>query len=250
MTEPAGPQPPGSRAAGSLPGKDPDGSAGVSRPAASTRSASSRGRASALRRDRAERRKARTDLVVEAIAVAVLLLAVYVIATARPTPPASSAPPGQAYGPPISVSFGTPTVTSLACGGGGTAYAERIPWSSSTLPVTTADVDVSVYQIGDGDVVGDAGVVPSATPSDLCAGAAPSTSARWYAVLADPNGTNLVTYTYAQLWKSVTNTSWNIGIQNGSILTLVTNPSLAGTGYGFEVLGYENGSKILGRVPL
>jgi len=184
----------------------------------------------------------------------VILLGIYAITTARPyTPPAgggipplSSTPPGT----PIDVQLGNPSVSNLSCAGGGTAYAERIPWVNSTAPLATKEVWPVVYEIWDGDNIGDPNGVASATPTNLCAGSAPSSIWAWYVVLANSNGTNLLTYTQSSVWTSVTNGSTNLPLESGLDMVLVTQTSLAGSGRGFGVLGFVNDSEVQGSVPL
>ena len=48
----------------------------------------------------------------------------------------------------------------------------------------------------------------------------------------------------------MTQGSSNVVIQNDSALILVTASSLAGTGRGFEVIGFVGGSQISGSVEL
>jgi len=215
----------------------------------SSRPRSIEGRARTFRESQARRRSARRGQIGQILVVAILVLAVYTIVTARPYSP-SSLDRFPSPGPPIVVDFGTPNVSSVACAGGGQAYAERIPWMNSTLPVTTGDLNVRVYEIWDGDIVGDPNVVANATSTNLCAGSPPDSRALWYAVLTAPNGTNLLTYTVDNGWASLTRDAWNVWIQNGSFVTLVTGISLAGTGRGFAVVGSEGGSSINGAVPL
>jgi hypothetical protein len=153
------------------------------------------------------------------------------------------------------VDFGTPTVTNVPCGDGGSAYAERIPWVNSSEPIQTGDINLRVYEIWDGDWIGDTGVVANVTPSDLCAGPAPgSVSAGlvidWYAVLSGPNGTNLMSYTDAHPWTPVGASASSVWIENGSAFIVVTNPAITQTGRGFAVFGFENGSAISGTTPL
>jgi len=208
------------------------------------------GRARSFRQEQARRRSARRERVGTFLVVVILALGVYTIVTARPYSP-SSKNDSPTPGPPIDVNLGTPTgASAVTCSAGGTAYVERIPWMNSTQPVTTGDIEVHVYEIFDGDFIGDRNAVANVTPSNPCAGAPPDSKALWYAALATPNGTILLTYTVNHPWTAVTPGPWNIGIENGSVLVLVTYASLAGRGYGFAVVGYAGGSPIRGTVAL
>jgi hypothetical protein len=207
------------------------------------------GRASSFRRAQGQRRSGRREMVGVLVVVALLALGVYTVVATRPFSP------GPDYelpapGAPIVVHFGTPTVRSVACSAGGTAYAEEVPWMNSTAPVTTGDLLVRVVEIADGDFIGDPHAVANATTTNLCAGTPPTSETVWYAVLSAPNGTNLVTYTTSDGWTSVGSGPWAVGIENGSALTLVTYTSLAGTGRGLSVYGAAGGSLIVGSVPL
>ncbi|HYA58499.1 MAG TPA: hypothetical protein VEH57_08605 [Thermoplasmata archaeon] len=209
---------------------------------------SARGRAHTFRVEQEERSLARRELAYESVVVVILLLGVYTIVTAQPGGVSGYVPPS--YGPTIEVQLGTPSGSSVTCGAGGTAYAEKIPWVNSTQPVTTGDVNVRVYEIWDGDIIPDFGVVANATPTDVCAGAAPGSPTAWYVVLQAPNGTNLLTYNAGHNWKSVTDAPWNFWVENGSAIVVVTGSDISGTGRGFAVLGFANGSPVKGSIPL
>ena len=208
-----------------------------------------RGGAQAFRREQERSRRARWELLGDLVVIAIIVAGIYAISTARPTSPDSVyVPPPE--GPPIHVEFGTPTVGAIACDGGATAYAERIPWIGSSMPLRTGDINVRVYEIWDSDWIGDPGVVASVTPTSVCAGPAPVSMLDWYAVLAAPNGTNLLLYTDATAWAPVNSGPWNIWVENDSSIVIVTNPAIAQTGRGFAVFGFENGSTVLGTTPL
>lgn len=207
------------------------------------------GRAHAFRESQERRRQeSRESLGVVAVVI-IIVLGVYTLATARPYTGSSGfnlPPPG----PTISVDLGTPTVGSIGCIGGGTAYAERIPWNGSSQPVTTGDVNLRVYEIWDRDYITDPHADANATSKSLCEGTPPNPIALWYVVLAAPNGTNILTYTQANDWTSLVHGSTNIWIANGSALVLVTNSPLWNTGRGFQVYGFSNGSIVFGTIPL
>ncbi len=207
------------------------------------------GRAQTFRQEQARRRSLRWERAGELFVVVIIVLGVYTILTARPYGSTSSDQlPG--IGPPIVVHLGSPAESSVTCTAGGTAYAERIPWTNSTQPVTTGDLSVRVTEIWDGDYIGDPHAVANVTPSNLCAGAPPDASAKWYVVLAAPNGTNLLTYTGGTGWVSVTHGDWNLGVENDSALILVWYAPLAGTGRGISLDGAANGSLISGSIAL
>lgn len=207
------------------------------------------GRTERFRARRAERRSLRRDQYLEVVVIAIVLLGIYTIVTARPNS-ASFNNGFPAPGPPIQVHFGTPTLGTANCGGGGTAAVEKIPWDNSTAPVTTGDVNIRLFEIFDGDYIGDPGAVANATPTNVCAGVPPTQSEIWYVVLAAANGTNLLTYTVAQGWTSLTGGAWNFDIASNSTVVLVTYASLSGTGRGLGVTGFSSGSPITGSVVL
>jgi hypothetical protein len=206
------------------------------------------GRAREFRRVRSERRRARLVILEDVIVAGILALAVYTVLTARPVSPTSTNP--FASGPPIHVAFGTPSVGLVSCAGGVTAYAERVPWVNSSQPLLTVDVDLHVYQLGDGDIVADSGVVPNVTATNVCAGPPPTTYQRWYIVLQDTNGTNLLAYTFSQRWEHVTANINTTMIQDDDSIIIVENPLLAGVGYGLRVVGFSSGSPISGSTPI
>jgi len=207
------------------------------------------GRAHAFRESQTRKRAAQRERIGVIVVVALIVLGFYTLATARPytTSPGSNFP---TPGPQINVYFGTPSTTTLTCAGGGTAYAERVPWANTSEPVTTGDINLRLYEIWDRDFISDPNVVANATPTNLCAGATPSPIALWYAVLASPNGTNLLTFTVANDWTALGHGAWNFVIENGSALFVIASSPLAGTGRGFAVYGYSGGSPIFGNIPL
>ena len=123
------------------------------------------------------------------VSILVILLGIYALTTARPySGPAGGGIPNStstAPGPPIAVQFGTPSVRNVSCAGGGTAYAERIPWVNSSSPLTTKSVWPIVYEIWDGDYIGDPNAAASATPTNVCAGSAPGSIWAWYVRAGD-----------------------------------------------------------------
>jgi len=206
------------------------------------------GRAHNFRKNQAQRRSARRGRLGELLVVAIIILGIYTIVTARPYSSSNySLPPS---GPTITVNFGSPTVSTISCTAGGTANVERIPFANASQPIATGDVILRVSEIWDGDHIGDPGVVANATPSNVCAGAPPSATTVWYVVLEARNGTNLLTYTEASAWTSISVGPSNLGIENGSTFILVSHASYAGTGRGFALVGTENGSVIRGVLPL
>ena len=229
----------------------PEGPASQSACSISARPAPVAGRARAFRRTQAERQNVRRGRFTRVALVVAVVVGAGLIVTEKPgallSGSGSSFTP---YGPPITVHLGAPSVTTVTCGAGGTAYAERIPWTNSTLPITTQEAYVRFYEIWDGDIIPDPNVVATVTPSNLCAGSPPDASTVWYVVLAAPNDTNLLTYTQGNAWQSVTAGSSNLTIDNGSALFLVTGVSYAGTGRGLDVVGFDGESPISGSVTL
>jgi hypothetical protein len=205
-------------------------------------------RAHAFRERETQRRSLRNERVGVVLVVVIILLGVYVIVSARPFTPSNN--PAPKPGPPITVQLGTPTIATIPCASGGSAYAERIPFLNSSQPFTTGDVNARLTEIWDGDFIPDPNVVANATPSTLCGGPPPDASSLWYVVLLAPNGTNLVTYTNAERWVSVVNGTSNLVIGNNSTFVLITYASYAGSGRGFAIVGYENGSLIHATIPL
>jgi hypothetical protein len=213
-----------------------------------------RSRAQAFRHEHALRQTHRTYRTTNVVLVALIVVGAYAIVTEHPghlvsTLRSLEATPGP--GPPIVVTFGTPTESTVNCTGGGTAAVESIPWNRSTETLATGEVLVRLYEIWDGDNIADPGAVANATPSNLCAGTPPNPSALWYIVFAAPNGTNLLTYTEANSWSSVVaGGSSDLKIYDGSNLVVVSYDSLANTGRGLELVGFVGDSQITGSVPL
>jgi hypothetical protein len=208
------------------------------------------GRARAFRERETERRSRRRERVGQLVVVAIILLGVYAIVSARPFTPTNGSgqpPPG----PPIVVKFTTPVLGQVTCGAGGTAYTERLVWTNTTRTVNTGDVALRVYELFDGDVLNDRGIIPNATASNVCAGSPPNPETlAWYAVVSSPNDTVQLTYAFSPGWASVTSGDSNVPIENGTVITLVMGTSLAGRGYGFAVTGFVEGSAVTGSVVL
>jgi hypothetical protein len=211
---------------------------------------SSKGRAAAFRQKEAQRRGERWELILDITVGMIIVLGIYTVVTAAPYPASRYEFQVPGMGPTIDVHFGTPSVSAVTCGAGGVGYAETIPWVGASAVVTTADFIIHVSEVWDGDYIQDPHVVANATPTNVCAGPAPSTTKAWYVVLAAPNGTNLLTYTVVQQWSSISHGNNSIPVENGSALILLTYASLAGTGRGLSVAGYFNGSLIRGVTPL
>lgn len=207
------------------------------------------GRAGAFRRADAKRKGARHERYADVILAVVLVLGAYLIVTTPPNSLLSDNGVGTP-GPPVRVNFGSVSVSTVPCSSGGSAYAERIPWTNSSRPVTTGDIDLEVYAIFNGDNIGRGDPVAVVTSSNVCAGSPPDPVALWYVVLQAPNGTNLLTYTVASSWTSVAAGPSNVGIQNASSLVLVSNSSLAGSGRGLKIIGFLGEAQIEGAVVL
>ncbi len=206
------------------------------------------GRARSFREAQSQRRSDRRERLGVFLVVVILVGALLTVATYHPfgSSPYNFPPPG----PTIVVHLGTSSTGEVTCGLGGTAYTERIPWTNSTRPLTSGEVYVRLYEIGDGDAIGDPSAVANATPTNPCGGAPPDTGALWYLVLVAPSGTNLLTFTVDGGWASVAPGPSNIPIENASALILVTNESLAGTGRGLGVYGFVNDTSITGSTLL
>lgn len=212
---------------------------------------SAEGRAHSFRERETRRRTRKRELVGQLLVVAIILLGIYAIVSARPFVP-SSGPGPSPSGPPITVNLTHPVLGQVTCGNGGTAYTERVVWANSTSPVTTNDVSPRVYELFDGDVVVDNGVTANVSSTSLCAGDPPSGGGliSWYVVLTAPNGTIELGYTFDQGWVSVDRGPVNLPIENGTSLVVVVDPDIASKGYGLGVVGEANGSSIHGAVPL
>ena len=208
------------------------------------------GRARAFREDQAQRRSVRRERVGQIIVIAIIIIGVYALVASRPFNPATNTGPSPP-GPPIKVALSPPVVRQLTCGNGGTGYAETVGWSNASAALVAGDVTPRVYELFDGDLVPDNGVVANATPTNPCAGAPPpSSTLDWYVVYSAPNGTIQLTYTVGAGWTSVTSGPWNIPIENGSALTVITGGSIANRGFGLAVVGFVSNSEVKGSVPL
>jgi hypothetical protein len=208
------------------------------------------GRARAFREQQTQRRSRRRELFGQLLVVAIIVVGIYAIVSAKPFSPSNnSGPPNP--GPPIVITFTTPVVGTVSCGDGGTAYTEQVDWTNASQPVTTGDVTLRVYELYDGDIVNDMGIIPNATTASVCAGAPPNPATlAWYVVVSSPSGAIQLTYAFSPGWASVTNGAWNVPIENGTMMTIVMGASIAGRGFGFAVVGFASGSPVRGSIPL
>ncbi len=232
----------------------PEGAPGDVRPAPGGRPGGPgrfRGRAQAFRHEFAHRQTLRNNRVANVVLTALIIVGAYALVTERPgnlLPGSTGSTPGA--GTPVVVHLGAPSKSTVGCTGGGTAYAESVPWNGSTETLTTGEIVVRLYEVWDGDNIADPDAVANATATNLCAGSPPDATALWYVVLAAPNGTNLMTYTESGSWSAISGGSSNLEIDDGSFLVLVSYDSLAGTGRGLEVAGFAGTSEISGSVLL
>jgi len=206
------------------------------------------------------RRRRRARLAVAAVVVVVfVVVAVFVLV--HTAPPPSSAPsgtPGAGNGggssggssSRVSISLGAPVVGTAQCGSGGSVPSERVLWNASSRTISTTDVNVLVVELADGDLLPGVTFTPGVTPTDPCAGSAPSPDSHWYVVLSDPNGTNVAFYTLPMGWVGVGGGPSALTIANDSALTLLITPSVSGIGYGLAVQGFLNGTAFATKVTL
>ena len=195
-----------------------------------------------------------------AVAAVVVVIAAVVIVLERPRPGPSSGttgtPPSGGGGGgsnsttgPIAVAFGSPESDPIVCGDGGSVPAEKVVWRGASVPLTTANVQLLVVEIADGDILPAVGFTPGVAPSDPCTGSAPAPSYHWYAVLADPTGVNVAYYTLSADWV-VLGGAPNVTVAANSTLIVLITPSVAGTGYGLVAQGSADGRRIASEVPL
>lgn len=207
------------------------------------------GRARAFREKQERHRSVRREQTGQLLVVAIIILGIYAILSARPYIPGSG-PVFPSPGPPITVTFGTPVASSVNCTTGGAAYIERVPWQNSTQPVLTGEVSLRFVEIWDGDYIPDIYAAPNVSASNLCGGPPPTSLMSWYIVLTTGNGTILLLYSVAGGWTSPSHAAWNIPLQRGFDLVFITGTPVAETGRGLSVIGFSGGSPIRGSVPL
>ena len=237
----------GAPAAAQVSGRRPEPSPAAAPPVAARAAG---GRARAFRRAETERRRGRRERYADVVLLAVAVVAAVLIVTTPPNSLLSGNGSSGSPGPPVRVNFGSVSVSAVPCAAGGTAYAERIPWTNASRSVTTTDIDLEVYAIFDGDNIGRGNPVANATPTNVCAGSPPDPTALWYVVLQAPNGTNVLTYTIADSWAGIAGGPSELAIANDSTLVLVSNSSLAGTGRGLKLVGFVGEDTVEGAVVL
>ncbi len=192
------------------------------------------------------------------VAIAVAAVAIHLLTSPAPAipPPISAGAPTnygeQGSGPAIGVDFGSPSVTTATCASGGSAPIERIPWISASHPPDNTEIAFKLVELGDGDVVGGGfSNAPHVSGGAVCAGSPPAAAThQWYAVLADPSGTNLESFCFGIGWTPVDGAPSPVVIANGSSVTVVLWAEIADSGFGLEVSGSEGSTTVQGTVPL
>lgn len=142
----------------------------------------------------------------------------------------------------VVVDFGAPIVATATCLNGQSTSVEAVPWLGSSAPLSTANISVELVELIDGDVDGGPIAPPSVTPNYVCGQAFESAWAAWYVVLANPSGENLAYYSYSTGWVNLAGVT--VPIENGSSLTLVSDPSFAGLSFALCVIGHVGGPTI------
>jgi hypothetical protein len=199
-------------------------------------------------RDRAATRVAAVMVVVLAVAVALAALWPSLHPTTGPSGSSGTGgnlPPGTV----VRVTLGLATVSNLTCGSGTKIKDEQIPWVKASATVRTDEIVLEVRELADGDLVGGPTSPPQVTGNDSCAGTPPSSYA-WYAVVTDPSGVNVATFSYSQGWSPVGSASSAPSIPGGSTIQLLIVPSVANLGYGFFIYGGVDGPQVLGNATL
>lgn len=243
MMDPAEPSLPtgsteGPPASGSVPASPVPGRAGEPAPPGTFD-----GRTRSFRERQTKQRSLRRERIGQIVVVAIIVLGIYAIVSAKPFNPFST-PGNSTPAPPVTINFSAPVGGQVPCGGGGTGYTDRIVWMNSSAAISTGDVYFLIKE-PDGDLVPDQGVVVNVTSSNVCAGVPPnSVTWSWYVVLVAPNGTNLLTYTSDHGWASVAHEPLYIQIQDGAALVVVTGGPFYHRGFTFWVEGSLNGAPI------
>jgi hypothetical protein len=190
------------------------------------------------RRAREGRRKRSTGIVLVLTVVTLAGLVFYFGANPRGLGPGNVGNPGAGAGNGSgstvylpSITFGSVTEWNTTCGNGQSYPVETVPWLNSNVPLSTRGMFFELVELIDGDVDGGAAPAPSISPSAVCDAATPSPFPSWYAVLQNPNGTNVGYYSYSQGWGFLNASTAAMTIPNGSALVFVQNPLPAGLSF-------------------
>lgn len=186
------------------------------------------------------------------VALALIVGAALLWTPLHPAPPQPTKSKGGGSGPSgtVTITLGKPTLANVTCGNGASVELETVPWVRATSTLTTGDLVMEIRELADGDVVGGPTTPPDVTGTNDCAGSPPSGGLAWYAVLANPAGTNIATFSYSQSWSPVGGAPPSPTVAAGSSITLLVVPSVANHGYGLFVYGSINGPNVAGSVTL
>jgi len=192
----------------------------------------------------ARRRRVAGGIAAALIAATVVFLVLH--SQPAPAPTATGSPGGGSDGgggpsSKVSVTLGTPDAGTTVCGSGGSSPSERIPWLGSSVPISTAELNLLVVELADGDILPGIAGAPGVTSTDPCEGNPPGPSYHWYLVLSDPSGANVAYYTLPMGWVTLAGGAANLTVANGSSFLLLISPSVAGIGYGLALQGFVDG---------
>ncbi len=180
-----------------------------------------------------------TEIGVAALAISLYLNSVW-------ASPGSPRP-----GSTVLVTLGPPVVGTVGCGNSSSLHTEVVAWENASRNVSTNGIYVKVVELVDGDYVGGPDPPATVTPTNLCAGDAPSATFDWYLVVRAPDaGPYLAVFSFVDGWTGVGNRPAAIPIANGSSLTLVSVRSYATGGYGLAIEGAAGGPVVQGAVTL
>jgi hypothetical protein len=192
-------------------------------------------------------RRARRKKYVNAVVVAVIVLVAATALYELVVRPLTASKPVPA---PVSIVLGAPSLGTLRCGTNTTLSTERIPWSSTNRPVTTANLAVEITELDDGSVIGGTNPAAFATASNECTGDPPTGAHEWYAVLQSPDGTNVASFSYSASWVAVGGSPLPLTVQNDSALVLLSTSTFAASGYVLELYDPVSGPTVTGSSAL
>jgi hypothetical protein len=205
-----------------------------------------RSRAGDYRNRRARRRTPYRVLAVEVVVFLAIVAVIYVATAPKPSIPTVGSQGGHAYPPQVRVQLAPVVVGSTACGAAHNYTTEKLRINSTTTPLTTQTITLTVVELADGDFIDSASTAPVVSATSVCVNTPPAGGISWYAVLVAPSGANIASFTYSQGWAPVGSAPFPGPVTNGSALSFVFAQSIAGLGYGVYIQGVEGGPLVAG----
>jgi len=182
----------------------------------------------------------------EAIVFVAIVVVIYLATAPKPATQTPTTPGGGLLPSQVQVVLSQPILGHVGCGTPRNFSTEALRINSTTAPLTTKLITLTVVELGDGDFINSVSTAPEVNSSSVCLSTPPVGGISWYVVLVAPSGANIASFTYSQGWAPVSGATVPAPFTNGSALCFVFAQSVAGLGYGVYVQGVEGGPLVTG----